>query len=95
MSDSKDGIVTHMVMLKVKDEATTQQKDDMIAQLLNLKNTVPGVLDVKAGESFTTARNKGFNYAISVTLESKAALSAYGPHPNHQTVRTTIQIIYI
>ena len=38
------------------------------------------------GESFTTARAKGFNYALSVTLENRAALEAYGPHPNHQLV---------
>ena len=49
-SDTNDGgIVTHMVMLKVKEDATTIQKDEMIAQILNLKHTVPGVLDVKAG----------------------------------------------
>ena len=66
-------MVEHLVLFKFK-EATTPDDIAMIhAGLLQLKDKIPGVLDLTVGSNFT-ARGQGFTSGLCVRLRDKAAL---------------------
>lgn len=55
----------------------------MEAALLDLRHTVPGIVALSFGATFTTARARGFTHVLSVRLASKEALAGYADHPAH------------
>lgn len=77
--------VEHIVWIKFNEGVSEERANEHIANLLTLKDRVPGVTRVTAGKNFTE-RSKGFTHALVVTLEDKAALDAYLPHPEHVAV---------
>uniref|UniRef100_A0A7S4K471 Stress-response A/B barrel domain-containing protein n=1 Tax=Odontella aurita TaxID=265563 RepID=A0A7S4K471_9STRA len=81
--------VEHVVLLKVKAEAT----EDDIEKLMNgakSLHAIPGVLTVSVGkvfvEDFMEDRTQGHNYVLAVRLSSKDALKSYKDHPDHLKV---------
>jgi len=77
--------VAHMVWIKFNDDVTAERAQAHMDALVSLQGKVPGVVDLQAGENFTDRAN-GYTHGLLVTLESKAALEAYGPHPEHAAV---------
>jgi len=77
--------VEHMVWIKFKDGVNESRKAEHLDGLRALQGKIPGVIDVKVGENFTD-RAKGFTHGLLVTLTDRAALEAYGPHPEHAAV---------
>ncbi len=75
----------HLVLFKLKPEATTEQKSDALNALKTLKEAVPGVVDLSVGINFSD-RSQGFEIGLFVRFTDRAALEAYGPHPAHQAV---------
>jgi len=75
----------HLVLFKLKPEATDEQKQAALKALKSLKESVPGVLDLSAGLNFSE-RSQGFEIGLLVRFSDRAALEAYGPHPAHQAV---------
>lgn len=78
-------MVEHLVLLKFGDETTEEQKTEAINRLKGLKEKLSGIIDVHAGLNFSD-RSQGFSIGLAVRFEDKAALEAYGPHPDHQAV---------
>ncbi len=77
--------VHHMVWIRFGDDVSDCRIAEHLEALRSLKHNVPGVIDVKVGENFTD-RAGGFTHGLLVTLDSRDALAAYGPHPAHQKV---------
>ena len=77
--------VEHQVWIKFHDHVDAARREHHLAGLRSLTAKVPGILELKVGQNFTD-RAKGFTHGLSVTLEDKAALEVYGPHPEHQKV---------
>ncbi|BCJ86828.1 Dabb family protein [Effusibacillus dendaii] len=76
-------MVEHLVLFKFSETTTNEQKDAIIAQARQLKEAIPGIVDLKCGRNFSD-RSKGFEVGLSVRFENRQALEAYGPHPKHQ-----------
>jgi hypothetical protein len=72
-----------MIIFKFSPETTTEQIDECIHRLQDLKNHVPGIIDIVAGHNFSS-RSQGYELGLTVRFENRAALDAYGPHPKHQ-----------
>ena len=78
-------MIDHLVSIKLKPSTTPQQRQDLLAGLRGLRDQVPGVVDLTAGENFSE-RAQGFEIGVMVRFADRAALDAYGPHPAHQKV---------
>ena len=83
-------MIEHIVLVHFKPEVTDEQKADIRQKLLALKDAIPGILDINTGANFSD-RSLGYDTALRVRFESKAALEAYGPHPKHQEVVQQMQ----
>ncbi|WLR58550.1 Dabb family protein [Guptibacillus hwajinpoensis] len=78
-------MIEHVVLFKFSEETTMDQKEEGMRRLIEVKEKIPGIIDIQAGNNFTD-RSQGFESALTVRFESKEALEAYGPHPAHQEV---------
>ena len=76
-------MVEHIVLFKLKPEASTARKEAMIAALRGLREKVDGIVDLTCGVNFSE-RNQGHEIGLVVRFRDRAALEAYLPHPAHR-----------
>ena len=87
--------IEHIVLLKVKDDATDEQTRAMIDGV-NALIGIEGVVSVSIGKIFVEEgwmadRTRGHNYALRVRLENREALRRYQDDEGHQRLlRETI-----
>ncbi len=86
-------MVEHIVCFKLKPDTTPKQKERLIAMLRGLKEKVPGIVDLSAGETFTPERGHGYTIGLVVRFKDREGLAAYGPHPNHVPVKEYVNQI--
>lgn len=77
--------VEHMVWIRFREGVGAERIAGHLAGLAGLKGKVPGIVDLRVGENFTDRAN-GCTHGLLVTFEDRAALEAYGPHPEHKKV---------
>jgi heme-degrading monooxygenase HmoA len=82
--------VNHQVWIKFRDDVPAEHIEEILAGLRALRGKVPGILDLNVGRNFTERAN-GHQYGLMVILQDKAALEAYGPHPQHVEVAKKIR----
>ena len=78
-------MIEHIVLFRWTDEASQEAKDKVIAELRSLKSKIPGIIDLSCGANFSD-RAKGYTHGLVVRFADRAALQAYGPHPEHQRI---------
>lgn len=78
-------MVEHIVLFKWTEAATPEAIVTVLEKLRELKESIPGILDLTCGENFSD-RAKGFTHGLYVRFDSRASLEVYGPHPAHQNV---------
>lgn len=78
-------MIDHLVLLKFGAATTQDQKDAVIRSLRSLQGKVPGIVDLRCNYNFSE-RSQGFEIGLTARFETKEALQAYGPHPEHQKV---------
>ena len=78
-------MVEHIVLFKVKEGTPIDAVTAMTDGLGELKNRVPGILDLSVGTNFSD-RSKGFTHGLVVRFRDRASLNEYIPHPAHQEV---------
>ena len=79
------------MLLEKKETATEEQLNSFLGAATQLKDKVPGILDVKHGENFTD--RAPHSHVLIVTMVDRDALAGYGPHPAHQEVATLLKEI--
>lgn len=77
--------IAHMVWIKFKPGISAARQQHHLDALASLRGKIPGVSELQVGENFTDRAN-GFTHGLLVTLDSREALAAYGPHPAHAAV---------
>jgi hypothetical protein len=85
-------MVEHMVLLKFSSATTQEQKEQVIQRTLQLKEEIPGIVDIQQGFNFSS-RSQGFEIGLTVRFEDRSSLENYGPHPSHQAVFTYLKEI--
>lgn len=80
-------MVEHIVCFKLKPETTPEEEARLIKMLGDLRHSVPGIVDLSVGKSFTPERGQGFTVGLVVRFNDREGLAVYGPHPNHQPVK--------
>jgi hypothetical protein len=78
-------MIDHLVFLAVKEDASPEDIEDLIASIQGLKDTVPGVVDLSVGENFSP-RSGGYTHGLFVRFETADDLQGYLEHPDHQAV---------
>ena len=83
-------VIDHIVLFKVKSDASNEQIKNLIDGVQSLR-AIPGVLSITIGSTFVEAwmpdRRQGYTHALCCRLESKNALQIYQDHPLHDTVK--------
>lgn len=78
-------MIEHIVLFQWTPDTSAEAIAKVVTEMRALKGQIPGVLDLTCGENFCP-RSQGFTHALVVRFENRAALGAYGPHPEHQRV---------
>jgi len=78
-------MIDHLVFLAVREEASQEDVEDLIASLRGLKDAVPGVVDLSIGENFSP-RSGGYTHGLFVRFETGEDLKGYLEHPDHLAV---------
>lgn len=86
-------VIDHIVMLKVRSDATKKDIDRLIEGTSTLK-AIPGVITITIGPTFVEEwmadRRGGHTHVLSVRLESKEALKVYQDHDLHAKVKSEL-----
>ena len=88
-------MVEHLVLFKVRSDATEAQVSEMVRRLRLLQEECPGVIELSCGASFGD-RAKGYTHGLYVRFPDRAALDAYQVHPKQtacvvEAVRPTVE----
>jgi hypothetical protein len=78
-------VIDHLVFLAVREDASSEDIEDLITSIRGLKESVPGVVDLTVGENFSE-RSGGYTHGIFVRFESREDLQGYMKHPEHLAV---------
>lgn len=78
-------MIEHVVLFKVKREASPEAIEAMLTELSGLKDQVPGIVDLTRGTNFSD-RSQGYTHGLVVRFQDRRALESYLPHPAHQAV---------
>src|ERR1041384_3137770 len=76
-------MIEHVVLFKLSPSATGEQKARMISELKQLREKIPGIVDLSVGSNFSD-RSQGFEIGLVVRFVDRAALDVYLPHPAHR-----------
>ena len=75
-------MVEHLVLFKMKADATTADEDKLLAALAGL-SSVETVIELSCGRNFSE-RSQGHALGLRVLCETKADLQTYLDDPLHQ-----------
>ncbi len=78
-------MIEHIVLFQWTKEARPEAIESVVTELRKLKIKIPGIVDLSCGANFSD-RSKGYTHGLVVRFKDRAALDAYGPHPEHQRV---------
>ena len=78
-------MVEHIVLFRWTEEASQEAIDTALAELRALKGKIAGIVDLSGGVNFSD-RAKGYTHGLVIRFTDRAAVEAYGPHPEHQRV---------
>ena len=85
-------MVDHLVLFAVKDDASPEDVEDLLASIQALRGSIPNVMDLSVGEDFS-GRAKGYTHGLFVRLRTTDDLRAYLDHPDHQAVVEKLEAI--
>ncbi len=74
--------VKHVLLIEWADDVTDSQIQQCRDGLHALKDAIPGIQDVAEGKNFSE-RGGDTAHAVVMTMDDKAALEGYAPHPAH------------
>jgi len=77
--------ITHIVLFRWRPDTSAQAIDAVVEGLQELPARVPGILELEVGANFSD-RSQGYELALLVRFADRAALEAYGRHPDHLKV---------
>ena len=79
------GKLHHVVCLKFKSTASTQDIKQVEEAFMALKEKIPGIENVKWGTNVSKEqKNKGFTHCFLLTFKSDKERDVYLEHPDHK-----------
>jgi Stress responsive A/B Barrel Domain len=88
-------MIRHVLLLKVKADATPEDIEASRAGLAALVGTIPGLLDFHWGENIAPVeRRDGLTHGFSMDFADPASLEGYGPHPQHKIAAARLRSVF-
>ena len=78
-------MVDHLVFFAVKEDASAEEVEDLLASMRALKDDVPATVDLSVGEDFS-GRSGEYTHGLFARFEDAAGLQEYMGHPAHLAV---------
>ena len=78
-------MVDHLVFMTVRQDASPEEVEDLLSSIRDLRDAVPGTVDLSAGEDFS-GRSGEYTHALFARFEDAAGLQEYLQHPAHLAV---------
>ncbi len=78
-------MIEHLVLLKVKPDASVEEAEKMMKGLKSLPRLIPVIRELSCGKN-TGDRNQGFTHGLLVRFKSAADLETYVDHPEHKRI---------
>lgn len=78
-------MIDHLVFMAANEDASPEDVEDLISSIRDLKDSVPGVVDLSVGENFSE-RSGGYTHGLFVRFETAEDLQGYLEHPDHLAV---------
>lgn len=86
--------VKHIVLLKFKDGTADDQVENLLQEILDSTESIPGIEDYVAGPNTSTeGLSQGYTHALIMTFTDAAARDAYLPHPENERVKASLATI--
>jgi len=83
--------VKHVALAKFKEGTSQEQIDNLLEELLDMTETVPGIEDYVSGANNSPeGLDQGYTHGFVMTFENAAARDAYLAHPEQQRVKGLI-----
>ena len=79
----------HMFAFRWKPGVTNEQKQTVISEIRNLQGQIPGLVETHVGANISS-RGQGYELGGVMKFTDQAALDAYGPHPVHQKLVSSL-----
>ncbi len=77
-------MVTSIVLLKIKEEASKEAVENYYKKLYELKEKIPGIVSISGGANIPSQqRNKGFDQGVVMVYEDEEARNNYNSHEEH------------
>jgi hypothetical protein len=81
-------MIYHMVLLKVRKNASDADVERVFTTIGNLRDKIPGITGFEWGPySSNEGLNRGYTHAFCMTFTNAAARDTYLPHPEHEIVK--------
>jgi antibiotic biosynthesis monooxygenase (ABM) superfamily enzyme len=78
-------VIEHLVLFSARPDAAPEDLEDLVASLRRLKEVVPGVVELTAGENFSERADR-FTHGLYARFEDREGLAGYIAHPEHLAV---------
>jgi hypothetical protein len=78
-------MVDHLVFFAVREEASSEEVEDLLSSIRALRAEVPSTVDLSVGEDFS-GRSRGYTHALFARFDDAAGLQEYMVHPAHLAV---------
>ena len=80
-------MITHIVLFKIKEQATKEQIKSFYENLYKIKEKIPGIVSISGGKNTSPEeRDKGFTEGFIMTFKNKESRDNYLPHEEHQNI---------
>jgi hypothetical protein len=81
-------MITHIVLLKTKKNASEADVSKLFAKIQGLKKFEPGFIAFSGGRySSSEGLNRGFTHGFVITFTTPKARDNYLDHPEHEKVK--------
>ena len=78
-------MIDHLVLFTVREDASPEDAEDLLSSARALRDQVPGIVDLSAGENFSE-RAKGYTHGLFARFRTADDLRSYLEHPDHQSL---------
>ena len=80
-------MIQHIVLLKLKPDATAEQKAALLDGLIALKEKIPGIESISGGDDNSPeGKQHRFDWGFVMTFADADARNVYLPHPDHKAL---------
>lgn len=88
-------MVRHILLLAPRPETTPERIAEVRLLIEGLVGKIPGLRNAHWGENFAAAeRRENLTHGFSMDFESREALAAYAPHPEHVPVAAAVRAAF-